>query len=148
MYQSHPWVLAVLPNGEALGILADTTRRCEVLRISILCDMLKFNLLKDLLLGSLPIHLFSIQIDLQKESIVKFSASSSYPIITFGPFASPTAVLTSLSHAIGNFLMHFKCFFVPVQYALSECFYLTMWGPKFQALRKIFEVHCQTSLSI
>lgn len=31
LYQSHPWVLAVLPNGEALGILADTTRRCEVL---------------------------------------------------------------------------------------------------------------------
>ncbi|MBA0711123.1 hypothetical protein Golax_010345, partial [Gossypium laxum] len=29
LYQSHPWVLAVLPNGEALGILADTTRRCE-----------------------------------------------------------------------------------------------------------------------
>ncbi|XP_052299332.1 uncharacterized protein LOC127902991 [Citrus sinensis] len=24
--QSHPWVLAVLPNGEALGVLADTTR--------------------------------------------------------------------------------------------------------------------------
>ena len=30
LYQSHPWVLAVLPNGEALGILADTTTRCEV----------------------------------------------------------------------------------------------------------------------
>ncbi|KAK9215058.1 hypothetical protein WN944_007061 [Citrus x changshan-huyou] len=27
LYQSHPWVLAVLPNGEALGVLADTTRR-------------------------------------------------------------------------------------------------------------------------
>ncbi|XP_034704565.1 alpha-glucosidase 2-like isoform X1 [Vitis riparia] len=73
LYQSHPWVLAVLPNGEALGILADTTRRCEI--------------------------------DLRKESIVKFSASSSYPIITFGPFASPTAVLTSLSHAIGTVFM-------------------------------------------
>lgn len=33
LYQSHPWVLAVLPNGEALGVLADTTRRCEVLVI-------------------------------------------------------------------------------------------------------------------
>lgn len=33
LYQSHPWVLAVLPNGEALGVLADTTRRCEVLLI-------------------------------------------------------------------------------------------------------------------
>lgn len=31
LYQSHPWVLAVLPSGESLGILADTTRRCEVL---------------------------------------------------------------------------------------------------------------------
>lgn len=30
LYQSHPWVLAVLPNGEALGVLADTTRCCEV----------------------------------------------------------------------------------------------------------------------
>ncbi|KAK6158548.1 hypothetical protein DH2020_005862 [Rehmannia glutinosa] len=29
LYQSHPWILAVLPNGEALGVLADTTRRCE-----------------------------------------------------------------------------------------------------------------------
>ncbi|PRQ19127.1 putative galactose mutarotase-like domain-containing protein [Rosa chinensis] len=31
LYQSHPWVLAVLPSGEALGVLADTTKRCEVL---------------------------------------------------------------------------------------------------------------------
>eukprot|EP00897_Mesotaenium_endlicherianum_P004111 jgi/Mesen1/3728/ME000203S02822 len=30
LYQSHPWVLAVLPNGSALGVLADTTQRCEV----------------------------------------------------------------------------------------------------------------------
>ncbi|KAI9177863.1 hypothetical protein LWI28_020020 [Acer negundo] len=30
LYQSHPWVLAVLPNGEALGVLADTTQRCEI----------------------------------------------------------------------------------------------------------------------
>ncbi|GJT71786.1 putative wing apart-like protein, partial [Tanacetum coccineum] len=30
LYQSHPWVLAILPNGEASGILADTTKRCEV----------------------------------------------------------------------------------------------------------------------
>ncbi|PWA63204.1 alpha/beta-Hydrolases superfamily protein [Artemisia annua] len=27
LYQSHHWVLAILPNGEALGILADTTTR-------------------------------------------------------------------------------------------------------------------------
>ncbi|CAL9028631.1 unnamed protein product [Prunus brigantina] len=30
LYQSHPWVLAVLPTGEALGILTDTTRRWTV----------------------------------------------------------------------------------------------------------------------
>ncbi|KAK1367710.1 alpha-glucosidase 2 [Heracleum sosnowskyi] len=30
LYQSHPWVLAVLPSGEAYGVLADTTRRCEI----------------------------------------------------------------------------------------------------------------------
>ncbi|GMN40734.1 hypothetical protein TIFTF001_009967 [Ficus carica] len=73
LYQSHPWVLAVLPTGEALGILADTTRRCEI--------------------------------DLRNESVVQFIAPSPYPIITFGPFASPTAVLVSLSHAIGTVLM-------------------------------------------
>ncbi|GAY56617.1 hypothetical protein CUMW_173290 [Citrus unshiu] len=61
LYQSHPWVLAVLPNGEALGVLADTTRRCEI--------------------------------DLRKESTIQFIAPSSYPVITFGPFTSPTAVL-------------------------------------------------------
>ncbi|XP_062120588.1 uncharacterized protein LOC133834844 isoform X2 [Humulus lupulus] len=70
LYQSHPWVLAVLPTGEALGILADTTRRCEI--------------------------------DLRNESIIQFIASSPYPVVTFGPFASPTAVLISLSHAIGT----------------------------------------------
>ncbi|KAG5007885.1 hypothetical protein JHK85_026427 [Glycine max] len=59
LYQSHPWVLAVLPNGEAIGILADTTRRCEI--------------------------------DLRKESTIQFVAPSAYPVITFGPFASPTA---------------------------------------------------------
>lgn len=44
------------------------------------------------------------QIDLRKESIIQFIAPSSYPVVTFGPFASPTDVLKSLSHAIGNFL--------------------------------------------
>ncbi|RDX82857.1 hypothetical protein CR513_36302, partial [Mucuna pruriens] len=73
LYQSHPWVLAVLPNGEALGILADTSRRCEI--------------------------------DLRKESTIQFVAPSSYPVITFGPFASPTAVLISLSKAIGTVFM-------------------------------------------
>ncbi|PON47575.1 Glycoside hydrolase [Parasponia andersonii] len=73
LYQSHPWVLAVLPTGEALGILADTTRRCEI--------------------------------DLRNESTIQFIAPSPYPVITFGPFTSPTAVLMSLSHAIGTIFM-------------------------------------------
>ncbi|KAH8966663.1 hypothetical protein BDL97_03G038000 [Sphagnum fallax] len=30
LYQSHPWVFAILPNGEAFGVLADTSCRCEV----------------------------------------------------------------------------------------------------------------------
>ncbi|XP_022867674.1 uncharacterized protein LOC111387351 [Olea europaea var. sylvestris] len=30
LYQSHPWVLAVLPDGKSLGVLADTTKRCEI----------------------------------------------------------------------------------------------------------------------
>eukprot|EP00249_Psilotum_nudum_P021107 c27973_g1_i1 orf=805-2346(+) len=30
LYQSHPWVLAVLPDGHAFGTLADTSQRCEV----------------------------------------------------------------------------------------------------------------------
>ncbi|CAH2056810.1 unnamed protein product [Thlaspi arvense] len=68
LYQSHPWVLAVFPRGEALGVLADTTRRCEI--------------------------------DLREESTIKFVASQSYPVITFGPFQSPTDVLVSLSRAV------------------------------------------------
>ncbi|KAJ0020657.1 hypothetical protein Pint_31284 [Pistacia integerrima] len=73
LYQSHPWVLAVLPNGEALGILADTTRRCEI--------------------------------DLRKELNIQLIAPSPYPVITFGPFTSPSAVLVSLSHATGTVFM-------------------------------------------
>jgi alpha-glucosidase len=30
LYQSHPWVLAVRPDGTAFGVLADTTYRCTV----------------------------------------------------------------------------------------------------------------------
>ncbi|KAL4308195.1 hypothetical protein GQ457_01G023780 [Hibiscus cannabinus] len=73
LYQSHPWVLAVLPNGEALGVLADTTRRCEI--------------------------------DLRTGCRIQFTAVSSFPVITFGPFPSPTDVLVSLSHAIGTVFM-------------------------------------------
>ncbi|XP_050232019.1 uncharacterized protein LOC126680835 isoform X2 [Mercurialis annua] len=73
LYQSHPWVLVVLPNGEALGILADTTQRCEI--------------------------------DLRTESRIKFIAPASYPVITFGPFASPAVVLKFLSRAVGTVFM-------------------------------------------
>ncbi len=30
LYTSHPWVLAVRPDGTAFGVLADTTARCEI----------------------------------------------------------------------------------------------------------------------
>jgi alpha-glucosidase len=30
LYQSHPWVLAVRPDGTAFGVLADTTFRCKM----------------------------------------------------------------------------------------------------------------------
>ncbi|EYU29107.1 hypothetical protein MIMGU_mgv1a024908mg [Erythranthe guttata] len=62
LYQSHPWVLAVLPNGEAFGVLADTTRCCELAFVV-----------------------------------------TSYPVVTFGPFASLTGFLVSLT-SILNFL--------------------------------------------
>ncbi|KAK9134995.1 hypothetical protein Syun_014325 [Stephania yunnanensis] len=61
-----------LPNGVALGVLAATTRRCEI--------------------------------DLCEESKIKIVAPASYPIITFCPLPSPTALLVSLSHAIGYLL--------------------------------------------
>ncbi|KAK9195343.1 hypothetical protein WN943_003464 [Citrus x changshan-huyou] len=55
---------------------------------------------------------FSCEIDLRKESTIQFIASSSYPVITFGPFTSPTAVLVSLSHAVGTV-------FVPPKWSLG-----------------------------
>jgi alpha-glucosidase len=30
LYQSHPWVLAVRPDGSSFGVLADTTCKCEI----------------------------------------------------------------------------------------------------------------------
>lgn len=110
LYQSHPWVLAVLPNGEALGILADTTRRCEVLLHLVLCHLLRLTLktrqcfYSDLMICLMVFCYVHKQIDLRKESTIRFIAPSSYPVITFGPFASPTEVLISLSKAIGNFV--------------------------------------------
>ncbi|CAM6030795.1 unnamed protein product [Sphagnum balticum] len=73
LYQAHPWVFAVLPNGEAFGVLADTSCRCEV--------------------------------DLRVDSTIKIVASPSFPVITFGPFPSPEALLTALGHAIGTIQM-------------------------------------------
>ncbi|KAG2317308.1 hypothetical protein Bca52824_020430 [Brassica carinata] len=80
LYQSHPWVLVVLPTGETLGVLADTTQKCEVY---------------------------------MNRGIIRITAPTAYPIITFGPFSSPTAVLESLSHAIGK-----NCF-MPPKWALG-----------------------------
>ncbi|KAL5794648.1 hypothetical protein ACOSP7_003242 [Xanthoceras sorbifolium] len=97
LYQSHPWVLAVLPNGEALGVLADTTQRCEV--------------------------------DLRKESTIQFVAPSSYPVITFGPFTSPTAVLISLSHAIGTV-------FMPPKWSLG--YHQCRWS--YDSAKKVLEI--------
>ncbi|KAG0578554.1 hypothetical protein KC19_4G032600 [Ceratodon purpureus] len=73
LYQSHPWVVAILENGQAFGVLADTTRRCEI--------------------------------DLRKESIIKMSSDAPYPVITFGPFPTPEALMTSLARATGTMQM-------------------------------------------
>lgn len=51
-----------------------------------------------------------LQIDLREDSVIQFVAPSSYPIITFGPFSSPTAALKSFSRAVGNFLFKLKLF--------------------------------------
>ncbi|TKY70151.1 Alpha-glucosidase 2 [Spatholobus suberectus] len=105
LYQSHPWVLAVLPNGEALGILADTTRRCEI--------------------------------DLRKDSTIQFDAPSSYPVITFGPFASPTAVVISLSKAIGTV-------FMPPKWSLGyhQCYSSYLSDQRVLEVAKTFRKKC------
>ncbi|CAJ2646991.1 unnamed protein product [Trifolium pratense] len=101
LYESHPWVLAVLPNGDTLGILADITRRCEI--------------------------------DLTKESTIRFIAPSSYPVITFGPFASPTEVLISLSKAIG-------AVFMPAKWSLGyqQCRWSYLSAQRVQEVAKAF----------
>lgn len=48
------------------------------------------------------------QIDLRMASFMKFVAAGVYPVITFGPFDSPTEVMMSLSHAIGYILSPFS----------------------------------------
>lgn len=44
---------------------------------------------------------FVLQIDLRMDSTVKIIAPGVYPVVSFGPFSTPSAVLVSLSHAIG-----------------------------------------------
>lgn len=51
----------------------------------------------------------SPQIDTRKASTIRFVASGSYPVITFGPFSSPEAVLTALSKATGTFQESKSC---------------------------------------
>ncbi|CAI9771641.1 unnamed protein product [Fraxinus pennsylvanica] len=51
LYQSHPWILAVLPDGKALGVLADTTRRCEI-------DLTKESNIKIISPSSYPLIIF------------------------------------------------------------------------------------------
>ncbi|KAL1198504.1 putative glucan 1,3-alpha-glucosidase [Cardamine amara subsp. amara] len=101
LYQSHPWVLAVLPTGETLGVLADTTRKCEI--------------------------------DLRKEGRIRIISSTSYPIITFGPFSSSTAVLESLSHAVGTV-------FMPPKWALGyhQCRWSYMCDKRVAEIAQIF----------
>lgn len=54
--------------------------------------------------------LMCLQIDLRKESIVKIVAEAPFPVITFGPFPTPQALMTSLSHAIGTMTFdHMTC---------------------------------------
>jgi len=73
LYQSHPWVFTVLPSGEAFGVLADTSRRCEI--------------------------------DLRKSSVIRICGVAPFPVITFGPYATPEALMTGLTRAVGTIQM-------------------------------------------
>jgi alpha-glucosidase len=42
LYKSHPWVLAVRPDGTAFGILADTTYRCTIDTAATKSDEIRF----------------------------------------------------------------------------------------------------------
>jgi hypothetical protein len=46
------------------------------------------------------------QVDLREERTVRIISAASYPVVTFGPFGSPSEVLMSLSHAIGKFSIY------------------------------------------
>ncbi|KAK6157971.1 hypothetical protein DH2020_005285 [Rehmannia glutinosa] len=52
-----------------------------------------------------PLERTGRKIDLQERSNIMFTSSSSFPVITFGPFASPTDVLESFSRAVGTVFM-------------------------------------------
>lgn len=68
------------------------------------------------------------QIDLRKVSRIQFIAPSPYPVITFGPFASPTVVLKSLSRAVGDFPVLFRLYFcghVIVMVSVLNCLYIS-----------------------
>ncbi|GER56247.1 alpha glucosidase-like protein [Striga asiatica] len=97
LYQSHPWVLALLENGNAIGVLADTTRLCEV--------------------------------DLQEPSTIKFVSEFPYPVITFGPFPSPSAVLASFARATGTI-------FMPSKWALG--YHQSRWS--YESAERVLEI--------
>ncbi|KAG0504780.1 hypothetical protein M758_N018300 [Ceratodon purpureus] len=97
LYQSHPWVFSVLPNGESFGVLADTCQRCEV--------------------------------DLRKECIIRFVSAAPYPVITFGPYPSPEALLIALAHAIGTIQM-------PPKWALG--YHQCRWS--YETAEKVFKI--------
>lgn len=61
------------------------------------------------------------QVDLRKASTIQFVASSSYPVIVFGPFESPTAVLIALSHAIGDHSNFLSFIFKFINLCFNEC---------------------------
>lgn len=92
-------------------------------------------------------HSLPMQIDLQTESIIRFIAPSSYPVITFGPFSSPTTVLVSLSHAVGKLLNNFSS---PTTVHFSLFYFIFINGLWFKLLAELRSTHifCTTYLRI
>ncbi|EOY19243.1 Uncharacterized protein TCM_044243 [Theobroma cacao] len=61
-------------------------------------------------------QIVKLEIDLRIECRIQFTAPTSFAVITFGPFPSPSAILISLSHAIAiiiycsrYILLYFSC---------------------------------------
>ena len=48
-----------------------------------------------------------MQIDLRKSSVIRICAVAPFPVITFGPYATPEALMTGLTRAIGILLSIF-----------------------------------------